>query len=143
MLKINSLKIKRIIMALIIALQTIASMLILTALYELVKSTVFINNSSIKFLIASIIFSPELCVAMLTIHYVLYDQFKILNNLINITKSLQIIMNILLITLMLILNLFYISQAWLLIFLATIIITYVIFNLVILMLLKLKDKITE
>ncbi|ACH94606.1 hypothetical protein [Borrelia recurrentis] len=143
MLKINSLKTKRIIMTLIIAMQTIASTLILLALYKLTSNTIFINNSSIKFLIAFIIFSPELCIAILTIQYILYDQLKILSNLINITKSLQIIMNILLATLGLALELFKTYQPWLFTFLEIIIITYVIFNLVILILLKFKDKITE
>ncbi len=143
MLKINSLKTKRIIMTLIIAMQTIASTLILLALYTLTSNTIFINNFSIKFLIAFIIFSPELCVAILTIHYIFYDQFKILSNLINMTKSLQIIMSILLATLGLALELFKTYQPWLFTFLEIIIITYAIFNLVILILIKFKDKITE
>ncbi|AHH03340.1 Hypothetical protein BHY_0389 [Borrelia nietonii YOR] len=72
----------------------------------------------------------------------LYDQFKILHNLITITKTFQIAMSILLIILGLGLDLLYVYQPWLLILLGTIIITYTIFNAVILILIRAKDKIT-
>ncbi|AHH13860.1 hypothetical protein [Borrelia nietonii] len=142
MLKTNNPKTKRIIIGLVLILQTIASTLILSALYGLAENTMIVNNSSIKFMIAFIIFSPELCVLILTTHYMLYDQFKILHNLITITKTFQIAMSILLIILGLGLDLLYVYQPWLLILLGTIIITYTIFNAVILILIRAKDKIT-
>ncbi|AHH10532.1 Hypothetical protein BCO_0079100 [Borrelia coriaceae ATCC 43381] len=144
MLKTTNSKIKRIITALlVIILQTIASMLILLALYGLTERSIFINNSSIKFMIAFIIFSPELCLSILTTYYVLYEQFKILHNLITLTKIFQIVMGLLLITLGLSLNLLHVYQPWLLIFIGIIITTYTIFNTVILILIKMKDKITR
>ncbi|BDU62961.1 hypothetical protein BOFE_05010 [Candidatus Borrelia fainii] len=92
-------------------------------------------------MIAFIIFSPELCISILTTNYILYEQFKILHNLIIITKTFQIIMVFLLIILGLSLDLLYVYQPWLFILLG-IIITYTIFNAVILILVKIKDKIT-
>ncbi|AAX16872.1 hypothetical protein BH0360 [Borrelia hermsii DAH] len=142
MLKTNNSKTKGIITGLVLILQTIASTLILSALYGFAENTMIVNNSSIKFMIAFIIFSPELCVLILTTHYMLYDQFKILHNLITITKTFQIAMSILLIILGLGLDLLYVYQPWLLILLGTIIITYTIFNAVILILIRAKDKIT-
>ena len=151
MLKTTNLKMKRMIKAFTLILQGVSSLLILSALYGLIKNTVFISNSSIKFMIAFIIFSPELCISILTINYILYSKFKILHNLITITKTFQIVMSTLLIILGFILNLSYIHQVyihqiWFLVILAKIVITYTIFNLIILILIRLirkKDKITE
>nr|WP_241763479.1 hypothetical protein [Borrelia parkeri] len=123
-------------------LQIIASILILLALYGFAERTIFANNSSIKFMIAFIIFSPELCISILTTNYILYEQFKILHNLIIITKTFQIVMVFLLIILGLSLDLLYVYQPWLFMLLG-IIITYTIFNTVILILIKIKNKITR
>ncbi|ASQ29153.1 hypothetical protein CDQ96_01760 [Borrelia miyamotoi] len=143
MLKTNHSKIKGIIAIFILILQVISSLLILSALYGFTENTMFISNSSIKFMIAFIIFSPELFVSILTIHYILYEQFKILHNLITITKTFQIIMCTSLIILGLSLNLLYLYQIWSLVMLAKIVTTYIIFNSIILILIKKKDKMTE
>ncbi|AHH09574.1 Hypothetical protein BPA_0088700 [Borrelia parkeri SLO] len=142
MLKTNNSKTKRIIIGLVLILQIIASILILLALYGFAERTIFANNSSIKFMIAFIIFSPELCISILTTNYILYEQFKILHNLIIITKTFQIVMVFLLIILGLSLDLLYVYQPWLFMLLG-IIITYTIFNTVILILIKIKNKITR
>ncbi|WP_421622794.1 hypothetical protein R5397_02620 [Borrelia sp. MN22-0132] len=141
MLKTNNSKAKRIITGLVLVLQTVSSILILLTLYGFAERTIFVNNSSIKFMIAFIIFSPELCISILTTNYMLYEQFKILHNLIIITKTFQIVMVFLLIILGLSLDLLYVYQPWLFMLLG-IIITYTIFNAVILILIKIKDKIT-
>ncbi|AAX17693.1 hypothetical protein BT0360 [Borrelia turicatae 91E135] len=141
MLKTNNSKTKRIITGLVLILQTVASILILLALYGFAERTIFVNNSSIKFMIAFIIFSPELCISILTTNYILYEQFKILHNLIIITKTFQIVMVFLLIILGLSLDLLYVYQPWIFMLLG-IIITYTIFNAMILILIKIKDKIT-
>ncbi|UPA17853.1 hypothetical protein [Borrelia puertoricensis] len=141
MLKTNNSKAKRIITGLVLVLQTVSSILILLTLYGFAERTIFVNNSSIKFMIAFIIFSPELCISILTTNYMLYEQFKILHNLIIITKTFQIVMVFLFIILGLSLDLLYVYQPWLFMLLG-IIITYTIFNAVILILIKIKDKIT-
>ncbi|AHH08327.1 Hypothetical protein BAN_0079100 [Borrelia anserina BA2] len=145
MLKANNTKTTRIITGLIAVLQIVSSILILTALFIFAERTIPIQSHSIRLMIAFIIFSPELCVSMLTIHYVSYEQFKILHNLITITKTFQIIMSILLIILGLsldLIKLLHIHQLWFLILLV-IIITYAIFNTMILILIKVKNKIME
>ena len=95
MLKTNTLKIK--ITSFIIAMQVLESLLILVELYGAINKIIFVSNSSIKFMLFFIIFSPELCLAILTINNIYYmKKFKILHNLIITTKIFQIIMGIML-----------------------------------------------
>ncbi|AYE36736.1 hypothetical protein DB313_01840 [Borrelia turcica IST7] len=89
-------------------------------------------------MLSFIIFSPELCLAILTINYLLYEKFKILHNLIITTKIFQIIMGIMLFILGYSLRL-YVYQISLF-HLLGIVIIYAIFNSMILFLIKIKDK---
>ncbi|WP_174220839.1 hypothetical protein [Borrelia turcica] len=136
MLKTNTLKIK--ITSFIIAMQVLESLLILVELYGAINKIIFVSNSSIKFMLSFIIFSPELCLAILTINYLLYEKFKILHNLIITTKIFQIIMGIMLFILGYSLRL-YVYQISLF-HLLGIVIIYAIFNSMILFLIKIKDK---
>ncbi|UGQ16046.1 MULTISPECIES: hypothetical protein [unclassified Borrelia] len=139
MLKTNALKIK--ITGFIVALQAFESLLVLAELYGVINKIVFINNSSIKFMLSFIIFSPELCLALMTINYLLREEFKILHHLIITTKIFQIAMGVMLFVLGYSLRL-YVYQISLF-HLLGIIIIYATFNSVILVLIKVRNRITE
>ncbi|UER67540.1 hypothetical protein LKV13_01800 [Borrelia sp. BU AG58] len=139
MSKTNALKTK--IAGFIVAVQAIESLLVLSELYGVISKTIFVNNSSIKLMLSLIIFSPELCLAILTTNYLLCEQFKILHSLIVTTKIFQIVMGVMLFVLGYFLHL-YVYQISLF-HLLGITIIYATFNSVILVLMKIKDKITE
>ncbi|WKC57919.1 hypothetical protein [Borrelia sp. P9F1] len=136
MLKTNTLKIK--ITGFVVALQAFESLLVLAELYGVINKIVFVNNSSIKFMLSFIIFSPELCLALLTINYLLYEKFRIIHHLIITTKIFQIVMGAVLFVLGYSFRL-YVYQISLF-HLLGIIIIYATFNSVILVLIKIRDR---
>ncbi|AWG42743.1 hypothetical protein CR532_01840 [Candidatus Borreliella tachyglossi] len=125
----------------IIVLQVLESVLILAKLYGFIDNLLFVTSSSMKFMLSFIIFSPELCFAIITVQYLLHAQFKILHNLVVTTKGFQVLLSVLLIALGLGLHLYVYQRS--LFHLLGIIMIYIIFNSVILILIKIKDKITE
>nr|WP_232535933.1 hypothetical protein [Borrelia sp. A-FGy1] len=139
MLKTNTLKIK--IIYCTVAMQILKSLLILVELYGAINKTIFVSNSSIKFMLSFIIFSPELFLTIIIINYLLYEKFKILHNLIITTKIFQIIMGVMLFILGYSLRLYVYQLS--LFHLLGIIIIYATFNSISLVLIKIKDKLTE
>ncbi|WPM05955.1 hypothetical protein QIA41_02510 [Borreliella sinica] len=122
----------------LIILQIIESLLILALLYQVINRLIFINNYSIKFMLTFILYSPEFFMANLTLYYFIYEKFKILHNIIVINKLFQIILTLLLFILGFTFKI-YVYQISLIILLG-ITVVYLVFNAIILTLIKVKIK---
>ncbi|WP_316382307.1 hypothetical protein [Borreliella lusitaniae] len=125
----------------LIVLQLLESLLILVLLYQAINRLIFVNNYSIKFMLTFILYSPEFFMANLTLYYFIYEKFKILQNIIVITKLFQIILTLLLFILGFTFKL-YVYQTSLAILLG-ITVVYLVFNVIILALIKAKIKTAE
>lgn len=125
----------------LIILQILESLLILALLYQAINSLIFINNYSIKFMLTFILYSPEFFMANLTLYYFIYEKFKILHSIIVITKLFQIILTLLLFILGFTFKV-YVYQVSLAILLG-ITVVYLVFNVVILAIIKAKVKTAE
>lgn len=122
----------------LIILQILESLLILALLYQAINKLIFINNYSIKFMLTFILYSPEFFMANLTLYYFICEKFKILHGIIVITKLFQIILTLLLFILGFTFKIYVyqISLAMLLGITAV----YLVFNVVILAIIKAKIK---
>ncbi|AZA26771.1 MULTISPECIES: hypothetical protein [Borreliella] len=125
----------------LIILQILESLLILALLYQAINKLIFINNYSIKFMLTFILYSPEFFMANLTLYYFIYEKFKILHSIIVITKLFQIILTLLLFILGFTFKI-YVYQISLAILLG-ITAVYLVFNVIILAIIKAKIKTTE
>ncbi|MBB6042889.1 hypothetical protein QIA34_04870 [Borreliella yangtzensis] len=125
----------------LIILQMLESLLVLTLLYHAINRLIFINNYSLKFMLTFILYSPEFFMTNLTLYYFIYEKFKILHSIIVITKLFQIILTLLLFVLGFIFKM-YVYQTSLSILLG-ITVVYLVFNIVILALIKAKRKTVE
>nr|WP_324255134.1 hypothetical protein [Borreliella garinii] len=125
----------------LIILQILESLLVLTLLYQAINKLIFINNYSIKFMLTFILYSPEFFMANLTLYYFIYEKFKILHSIIVITKLFQIILTLLLFILGFTFKV-YVYQIPLAILLG-ITAVYLVFNVVILAIIKIKVKTAE
>nr|WP_324255244.1 hypothetical protein [Borreliella garinii] len=125
----------------LIILQILESLLILALLYQAINKLIFINNYSIKFMLTFILYSPEFFMANLTLYYFIYEKFKILHSIIVITKLFQIILTLLLFILGFTFKV-YVYQVSLAILLG-ITAVYLVFNVVILAIIKAKVKTAE
>ncbi|WP_157860622.1 hypothetical protein [Borreliella garinii] len=125
----------------LIILQILESLLILALLYQAINKLIFINNYSIKFMLTFILYSPEFFMANLTLYYFIYEKFKILHSIIVITKLFQIILTLLLFILGFTFKI-YVYQISLAILLG-ITAVYLVFNVVILAIIKAKIKTVE
>ncbi|WP_316272827.1 hypothetical protein [Borreliella garinii] len=125
----------------LIILQILESLLVLALLYQAINKLIFINNYSIKFMLTFILYSPEFFMANLTLYYFIYEKFKILHSIIVITKLFQIILTLLLFILGFTFKV-YVYQVPLAILLG-IPAVYLIFNVVILAIIKAKLKTAE
>ncbi|WP_325064354.1 hypothetical protein [Borreliella bavariensis] len=125
----------------LIILQTLESLLILALLYQAINKLIFINNYSIKFMLTFILYSPEFFMANLTLYYFIYEKFKILHSIIVITKLFQIILTLLLFILGFTFKV-YVYQISLAILLG-ITVVYLVFNVIILAIIKAKIKTAE
>lgn len=122
----------------LVVLQITESLLILALLYQAINKLIFINNYSIKFMLAFILYSPEFFMSNLTVYYFIYEKFKILHSIIVITKLFQIILTLLLFILGFTFKI-YVHQTSLAILLG-ITVVYLAFNIIILALIKAKIK---
>lgn len=122
----------------LIILQMLESLLVLTLLYHAINRLIFINNYSIKFMLTFILYSPEFFMTNLTLYYFIYEKFKILHSIIVITKLFQIILTLLLFVLGFTFKM-YVYQTSLSILLG-ITAVYLVFNTIILALIKAKRK---
>lgn len=125
----------------LIILQILESLLILALLYQAINRLIFINNYSIKFMLTFILYSPEFFMANLTLYYFIYEKFKILHSIIVITKLFQIVLTLLLFILGFTFKV-YVYQVSLAILLG-ITAVYLVFNVVILAIIKAKVKTAE
>lgn len=125
----------------LIILQILESLLVLTLLYQAINKLIFINNYSIKFMLTFILYSPEFFMANLTLYYFIYEKFKILHSIIVITKLFQIILTLLLFILGFTFKA-YVYQIPLAILLG-ITAVYLVFNVIILAIIKIKVKTAE
>nr|WP_324255174.1 hypothetical protein [Borreliella afzelii] len=125
----------------LIILQILESLLVLALLYQAINELIFINNYSIKFMLTFILYSPEFFMANLTLYYFIYEKFKILHSIIVITKLFQIILTLLLFILGFTFKA-YVYQVSLAILLG-IPVVYLVFNVVILAIIKAKVKTAE